>query len=125
MDDDNVLKEHEQSEFNAGIATLQRLHELKKWLISCTLIYDPISHYRHLKAFYKELEPMFTEEKKVQKGRWKTGKLLEQKLLKKVALTQEQMDFLDDWEMELREIEQKAGLNMPKKKDARFALSRR
>lgn len=123
MEDYN--KEHEQSEFNAGIATLQRLHEIKKWLTVSVVRDEPYLHYTYLRAFFKELAPMMTDEKEYQDEQWNKAKEYAPILKSGVEIEQEHLDFLDEWEIELRQIEQTKGMNIPKKTDARWALARR
>ena len=41
---------------------------------------------------------------------------------KKVTISVSIIDSFDDWEIELKEIEQKYGMNMPKKSDPRYSL---
>lgn len=122
--EDEIYKEHEQSEFNFGIATLQRLHELKKWLDFTTTTDDPQKQLQYLRAFYKELHPLMTDEKKDHEKNWDKSFEVEKRILKNEH-TQNDIKFLNDWEISLRQMDQDKGLNMPKKKDARFALARR
>lgn len=133
MRDEIEFNDAEQSEFNAAIATLQRIHEIKKWLAVSTVKNDLSFYYQHLKMYYKELYPMFTSkkeadeskkvsEKATQKKRWDDAKGL------KFNSNEEQqniLNFLEEWELELRQIEQIKGMNLPKKPDSRWALTRR
>lgn len=121
--EDDISKEHEQSEFNAAVASLQRIDEIKKWLLASASINKLESYYDNLKMFYKELKPMFTSEKEEQKKRWDDAKEL------KVSTNdpkekKKMLAFFEEWELELRDIEQIKGLNFPKKRDARWALAR-
>lgn len=123
---DQVFKEHEQSEFNSALATLERIHEIKKWLGASVLKEDPYFYYKHIKMYFKELYPMFTDELELQKRNWDKAKSFFP--IKDVNDTQkinEIINFLENWELELRLIEQVKGMNMPKKADARWALARR
>lgn len=130
-----LLNEADQSEFNAGIATLMRINEIKKWLDICTIKGDPIEHFKHLKAFWKEIDSQLPEKPKDKKQETVSIQHEQQekynimnnhyknyinKKLKKILF----IDYLDYWEIELRRLEQTYGLNMPKKSDGRWAMAR-
>lgn len=133
---DDVFDESELSEFNAAIATLMRIHEIKKWLAVATEQDNLYFYYKHIKMFYKELAPMFKTtkekdagkdiqtEKELQEAFWEAARILnfnttDEKEKKEILI------FLEEWELELRQIEQDKGMNLPKKPDARWSLSRR
>lgn len=124
--EEKVYDEKDMSEFNAGIATLQRLHEIKKFLDISTATDDYDMQFKYLKCFYKELHPMMSEDDRLKHEEHATNC---RKCLKKIkettTATQDDYDSFDSWEVELREIEQKLGMNLPKKADARYALSKR
>jgi len=129
------IDETNQSEFNSGIATLQRLDEIKKWLLFATTKNDSSMLFFHLKAFFKELYPIFNKEKK--------GKEKSERNQQETAYTSclnaindykknredanklnDAMQKLEAWEFLLRDSEQQHGLNMRLKADGRFALGR-
>lgn len=140
IQEEQDMDESDQSEFNSGIATLQRLHEIKKWLASATIQDNPTMLFFHLKAFFKELYPIFSKEKKDKEDKKdkKQSEREEQeefyqscleavneyKKEKDVDKKNELMQGLDVWELSLRDLEQKHGLNMALKGDGRFSLGR-
>ena len=131
---DDEINEGEQSEFNAAIATLMRIHEIKKYLAIATTKEELYFYYKHIKMFYKELYPMFgrvkgKDEKKESEGDYQQRRWYKAKELKfDTDDTKEKADvlnFLEEWELELRQIEQDKGMNLPKKPDARWSLARK
>lgn len=123
--EEEIFSEEDQSEFNSSLAALQRCHEIKKWLDIMTLKNNHLIYYRLIKSFYKELSVMMTKEKEEQLKRWKKGKEIEAKLESGEKLDREEIDFLEQWELELRAIDQAKGMNISKMKDYRWGLSRR
>ena len=123
--------EEEQSEFNSAIATLKRIDAIKKGLIITTIQSDYDMQFKYLKAYYKELiSVMADNDDKAQQDRFKEVRkhyncLMDYKNKGKSKIPREIVDAFDDWEIELKNIEQKYGMNMPKQTDSRFALSRR
>lgn len=130
MLEENLDKYGEDSEFNAGIATLRRIDEIKKHIDVDIAKQELEERYYHLKAFFMELFPVLsnakkddtTEREKQNKTRLAILAILE-KYHNKEVTKETLMQFLDEWEMELRVLEQEHSLNMPMSKDARWALS--
>lgn len=129
MSKEEIIDESDQSKFNAGIATLMRLNELKKWLAIETIRQEPAKHFLHLKAYWKELDNQFPSSKKDNsqeeqlekfKEMFKHNTAFMKGELSKVIFS----NYLDMWEIELRRLEQKYGLNMPKELDSRWAMSK-
>lgn len=133
MGEKEYLEEEDRSEFNAGIATLKRCDEIKKWIVVAKLSENIPLYYKHLDAFFTELYPMLSESKEVEKGiserryfidKSRQANNIFKKWKKEKKITFPDKDFLEEWELELRDIEQIKGMNLPKKADARFALAR-
>lgn len=131
--EEQEIRESDQSEFNSGLASLQRLHEIKKWIDFATIRNNPHQLFNHLKAFYKELNPILSQDKK---GQHKSERELQKDMLEKCEKgfkdllnneieVEAYIQLLDDWELQLRDLEQAHGLNMPLKSDGRFALGRK
>lgn len=119
--EEEIYKEGEQSEFNSTFAALERLHEAKKWLDALTDTDDYRALIKHIKIFYKELAPMFNkEEKVVQRQNFIKLRMISKKMKKSI----EDIEFLEDWEQELRDIDQGKNLNILKRSDGRTALAR-
>jgi len=122
--------EQDMSEFNAAIATLMRIDAVKKQLIMSTLHHNYDEKFKCLAAYFCELiSIMKNEDDKKQYERYKEVSVeyynhLEDKrkgLPPKIKTWEAMMD----WEIELRNIEQKYGLNLPKKADPRYAMANR
>lgn len=139
MEEEKIERYGEDSEFNAGIATLRRLDEIKKHLDADTADDDMNHKFRHLNSFYNELHCMMSKEKRITLKE-SDIKISERELQEKTfAALSDQYDkfekneirknsfrkLLNDWELELRDIEQEHNLNMPMGKDVRWALSTR
>ena len=121
-------QESDQSEFNAAIANLMLINEVKKLLILSTLHHNYDEKYNSLTAYFMAMiSIMKDKDDEEQELRWKeVTKLYYEYLgLKKknkappISIWEE---FLK-WEIELRNMEQKYGLALPKKQDARFAMA--
>lgn len=124
----------EDSEFNAGIATLRRLDEIKKHLDNDTETKQYESKFLHLNAFYNELHSMMSKEQRIKIGDNKMSEreLQEQtftlvwdklELFHKHNISEKEFAILlNNWELELRDIEQEHNLNMPMGKDKRWSL---
>ncbi|GAG54528.1 unnamed protein product [marine sediment metagenome] len=126
--EDEILSDEDKSQFNAGIATLQRCNEIKKFLAASSG--DPESCLKYIKMFYKELYPMMSMTKKsnersIQVAYWQKGKEIEKKFAEGIQINQDDRDFLDEWELELRDIEQVKNMNIPKTADSRWGLAGR
>jgi len=120
--------QEEQTEFNSAIATLRRIDEIKKGLIVATINQDYDYKFRYLKALFLELVSIMDEvDDKAQQVRFKQvrtnyNNYKDAIRTKKVTISVSIIDSFDDWEIELKEIEQKYGMNMPKKSDPRYSL---
>ena len=138
MDNEEIVSnDADQSQFNAAIATLMRIHEIKKWLAVATGTEDLYFYYKHIKMYYKELAPMFKlikgddDNKEKKKETIKKYQQRRFDIAKTLNFTtndakekKEMLEFLEEWELELRQIEQDKGMNLPKKPDARWSLTR-
>lgn len=124
-----VVGEEKQTEFNSAIATLRRIDEIKKGLIVSTVEQKYDLKFRFLKALFLELVSiMDSKDDKAQQERFKQvrknyNELTEARRIGKKSISVDIIDSFDDWEIELKEMEQKYGMNMPKKSDPRFAMS--
>jgi len=123
--------EEEQTEFNSAIATLRRIDEIKKGLIIATIKGDVPMKFNFLKAYFLELvSVMDNKDDKEQRKRFhevrKQYQIFEDaKRTGASVIPRGAVDSLEDWEIELKNIEQKYGMNMPKKSDPRYALASR
>jgi hypothetical protein len=142
-EDEISIYDGDKSEFNAGIAALMRVHEAKKWLLALTDTNNILEYIKYLKMFYKELYPMMTtkknkirndknefvdEEKSEREREQENYKLCQQiryRILAGDKLTNLDRNFLEQWELELRDIDQQKDMNIPRKGDMRYALSSR
>jgi len=134
--------EDEQSDFNQGVATLQRIHSALLELALTTIHSDHLKRYKVLMVLYKELRPMMSEKTKkdvktqkvLQSEREEFKKLKENaddgfnKLSeairkKKNKINRQWLTCFDDLEMELRDLIQKKGMGLPQKRDPRYALA--
>jgi len=121
--------EEQQTEFNSAIATLRRIDEIKKGLINSTVSQDYDMKFKYLKALFLELVSiMDSKDDKKQQERFKQvrdnyNKYREAIRLGRQTISVSIIDSFDDWEIELKEMEQKYGMNMPKKSDPRYAMS--
>lgn len=130
MDDSNKTVEVEQqTEFNAGIATLMRINEIKKGLIIATVNENWNMKFRYLKAYYFELISIMKDDKEEEEQdiifkdvRKSYNQYLDAVAKGKKSIAVSTLDKIEDWEKILRNIEQKYGMNMPKQADYRFAL---
>jgi hypothetical protein len=124
----------EDSEFNAGIATLRRLDEIKKHLDNDTETKNYEGKFLHLNAFFNELHSMMSKEKRIKTNdvpmsekemQEKTFIMMGEKIeqFERRTITDKEISkLLNDWELELRDIEQEHNLNMPMGKDKRWSL---
>lgn len=126
-----AASEEKQSEFNSAIATLKRIDVIKKGLIESTLSKNIDTQWLFLKAYYKELvSVMDDKDDKAQRMKFMhTRKAYNEYRnavrMKKPFIPINILDAIDDWEVELKNIEQRYGMNMPKKADPRFAMAGR
>ena len=121
---ESKTNEIEQSEFNAAIATLMRLDIIKKNLIVDTLNENYLNHYKDLISYYKELESIFnSNDKEIQANKFirhminyrEIKPIYDRGKDKNFRMPIRLIDWLNEWELELRGLEQTYGLNMPKK----------
>jgi len=123
--------DEEQTEFNSAIATLKRIDEIKKGLIVATVSENYEYQFRYLKALFKELiSIMDKEDDKAQQERFKEVRKNYYAYRECIRQGKKQIpamiiDSFDDWEIELKELEQQYGMNMPKKADPRYAMASR
>lgn len=114
----------EQSDFNAALATLERCHTIKVLMCADTMNEDYTKLFLRLKAFYKELFPILnSKEKEEATSTYLKCRDIYNLLKTKQDVTTEQLDSIEEWELQLREYEQKHKMNMPMGKDARFAMA--
>jgi len=143
VDDEISIYDGDKSEFNAGIAALMRVHETKKWLLALTDTTNILEYIKYLKMFYKELYPMMTtkknkvrnaqnefvdeekSEREQQEDNYKICQQIRYRLLSGDKITNDERNSLEQWELELRDIDQQKDMNIPRKGDMRFALSSR
>ena len=125
------VEESEQSEFNSAIATLIRIDMIKKGLIESTVRENINMQWRFLKAYFKELISVLSdkdEPKQIEIYRKLATMMKEYGSLKQRGAVNPMpgiIDELDNWEINLKNLEQSYGMNMPKKVDPRYAMGGR
>lgn len=132
--------DEEQSEFNSAIATLMRIDKIKQVLIQSTLSHDYTLKYNTLVAYFSELVSVMDnkddgEQKDRLFGKDDNGERIygvmdyyHQYLRLKSQGRNPTLDIWKtfiEWEIELKNIEQKYGMNMPKRSDPRYAMGGR
>ena len=135
MDSPYFSNEDQQSTFNSALATLERIHAIKQGLDISTIREDYVMKYKFLKAYFLELISVISSKdeiaqrptlKRVTDNYYKLKEILAKEGGKKVMCIPRQLiESFDLWESDLRNLEQRYGMNIPKAKDARFALSGR
>lgn len=128
---DTVDNQEDQTEFNAAIATLMRIDKIKQKLTRDRFEEDYLSHYRGLSSFFMELISVLNDKEEAEelpnfmkhKKNYRELKILMGKSKNSVPLRL--IDWLDEWERVLKNLEQKHGMNLPKKGDPRYALAGR
>jgi hypothetical protein len=131
MFDKKPASEEQQTEFNAAIATLMRIDEIKKGMALATVREDYDLKWKFLKAYFFELisvmdsEDDGTQRQKFLDVRQSYNIYRHAKLIGQKYIPSKVVDSIDDWEIELRNIEQRYGMNLPKKADPRYALATR
>ena len=126
----NDAAEQDMSEFNAAIATLMRIDAVKKQLIMSTLHHNYEEKFNCLTAYFCELiSIMKNKDDEVQFDRYQQVsseyyEYLSEKKKGHSPKIKTWQTFIK-WEIELRNTEQKYGLNMPKKSDPRYAMANR
>ena len=124
---DKQVSQENQTEFNASIATLKRIDQIKRILDGANLMGDQDKRFKALKTLFFELISIFKEADDIkQQARFKEVRAIYNAWGMKTnrGLTPANVvDTLDDWEIELKNLEQSYGLNMPKKKDPRYAMA--
>ena len=133
--DNYISNEDQQSTFNSALATLERIHQIKQGLDIATVREDYIMKYKFLKAYFLELisvispkdeEKMRPGLKRVTDNYYKLKDILAKENGKKIIrIPRELIESFDLWESDLRNLEQRYGMNIPKQKDARFAMASR
>lgn len=125
---DDFAFEGEQSQFNAALATLERIHEIKKYLAVATIKRDYDMKYKVLKSYYAELLGILKDTDEIELDKLERENddnyFLFENLLKrgKRTIPRKMMIKIDEWEKKLRNTEQTYGMNLPKKEDARTAM---
>jgi len=110
---------------------LKRIDEIKKALIIATTKNNYEMQWRCLKCYFKELVSVMDEkDDEAQKERFyevrKNYNIYDNAKRRGIKfIPQQVLDSFDDWEIELKNIEQKYGMNMPKRADPRYALASR
>jgi len=134
MGSDYISNEAQQSTFNSALATLERIHQIKQGLDISTVREDYIMKYKFLKAYFLELISVISpkDEKDMRPGltevtdNYYTLKgLLNKENKNGIKIPRKLIESFDLFESKLRNLEQRYGMNIPKNKDARFALSGR
>jgi len=134
MDSNYISNEDQQSTFNSALATLERIHNIKQGLDIATIHEDYIMKYKFLKAYFLELISVISPKdekamrpnlKKVTDNYYKLKELLGSQNQNGVKIPRALLESFDLWESDLRNLEQRYGMNIPKKNDARFAMASR
>lgn len=130
-----MSNEDQQSTFNSALATLYRIDQIKQGLDIATVQEDYVMKYKFLKAYFLELISVISPKdeiaqrptlKRVTDNYYKLKEILAKENGKKVMkIPRLLIESFDLWESDLRNLEQRYGMNIPKNKDARFALSGR
>jgi len=131
--DSYISNEDQQSTFNSALATLERIHQIKQGLDIATVREDYIMKYKFLKAYFLELISVISSKdeklqrpglKRVTDNYYKLREIYSKATNKNgVAVPRDLIESFDLWESDLRNLEQRYGMNIPKSADARFALS--
>ena len=135
MDSNNYISnEDQQSTFNSALATLERIHQIKQGLAIATIREDYIMKYKFLKAYFLELISVISpkDEKEMRPGLkrvtdnyYELRELLSKQNNNGIKISRALIESFDLWESDLRNLEQRYGMNIPKHKDARFAMASR
>jgi len=130
-----MSNEDQQSTFNSALATLYRIDQIKQGLNIATVQEDYVMKYKFLKAYFLELLSVISPKdeqlqrptlKRVTDNYYKLKEILSKEGGKKIMkIPRALIESFDLWESDLRNLEQRYGMNIPKNKDARFALSGR
>ena len=133
MDSDYISNEDQQSTFNSALATLERIHTIKQGLDISTIREDYVMKYKFLKAYFLELISVISPKdeiaqrptlKRITDNYYKLKEILSKEGEKNVMkIPRALIESFDLWESDLRNLEQRYGMNIPKAADARFALS--
>ena len=132
--DSYLSNESQMSTFNSALATLYRIDQIKQGLDVATIKEDYIMKYKFLKAYFLELISVISpaDEKlqrptlrKITDNYYKLKDLMTKQNEKGIRIPRSLIESFDLWESDLRNLEQRYGMNIPKAKDARFALSGR
>jgi hypothetical protein len=133
--DNYFSNEDQMSTFNSALATLYRIDQIKQGIDTATIREDYIMKYKFLKAYFLELisviSPKDEQEQRPMLKRVTDNYYLLRRMLSKpakngrVEIPRWLIESFDEWESQLRNLEQRYGMNIPKQKDARFALASR
>jgi len=121
-------KEVVGSQFNSGLATIYRLDEIQKGLDHATVKQDIDLHYKLLLVYWKELYPIADKkDRRMHMDMWKAVSNNYKEIKREIKknsnkINIELMNSFHYWEMELRDLQQKHGLGMPKKDDPRHSM---
>ena len=128
-----MSNEDQQSTFNSALATLERIHAIKQGLDISTVREDYVMKYKFLKAYFLELISVISPKdeqlqrptlKRVTDNYYKLKEIIAKEGGKDVMkIPRILIESFDLWESDLRNLEQRYGMNIPKSADARFALS--
>lgn len=119
------------SEFNSAIATLMRIDSIKKGLTFATVKRDYNMKFIYLEAYFLELVSVLKEDDEhKQVDKYKELRKKHREYLAAIArgdktISSGIIDAYMDWEIELKNLEQKYGMNIKTKSDPRYALGGR
>ena len=127
----------DQAIYSSALSIVFLIDQIKKGLIRARILKDYETRYDLLVSFYIALSGVmedkesWNELKKVHEGDyWPKCKnalqlIRDAKIKKQLGLIKlNEIEIFDIWELRLNETQQKLGLGMPKKNDARYAMSR-
>lgn len=128
MGDKFGYEAQEQTEFNSNGATIYRIHEIKKMLAVTKVSGNLVDTFKHLVAFYMELESVLTpKEQEDQEIKFAYCTSQYNKIISQSRNKGDDIDYscFIYWERDLRRLDQSHGLNMTKMSNPRYALSNR
>ena len=121
----------QQSEFNSSLEALKRVAIIKREMHNARITHSYKLQCELLKSYYFELACVLKkDEKTTQSEKYTEMKkifdFIRAETSKKTGeIPKSMIDQMEDWELELRELDQKHNMNILMQKDARFALARR
>ena len=119
----------EEGEFNSAFAYLFRIDQCYQQIDRATFEEDVIKHFKICRVLFKELWPMMSKDEKEELldifgQAWNYYKgIMDKQANPRGNIPFEFIECLDWFDMRLRDCTQSHRLLMPKKKDARYALS--